>query len=81
MMNEWFGFTQKTFTKKGKYYSTKPLLFYKTSLFLKCNLVDSQVQPTIYKNQYSDILCDFEVDDGKQVKYQIYETNITKKSE
>jgi hypothetical protein len=32
--NEWFGFKQTTFNKKGKYYSTKPLKFYRTDLFL-----------------------------------------------
>jgi hypothetical protein len=26
--NEWFGFKQTTFNKKGKYYSTLPLNFY-----------------------------------------------------
>jgi len=71
LIKGWFGFREDTFTKKGKYYSTKPIHFYRTDLFLRSNLVDQQ--KTFYNNKYSDILCTFPVDDGEQIKLQRYE--------
>ena len=76
-IRKWFGFDQERFTKKGKYYSSKPLHFYQTRLFLRSNLVDQQ--NTLYNNKRSDILCVIPVDDGEQIKLQRYEpTNCTK---
>jgi hypothetical protein len=40
-------------------------------LFLRSNLVDKQ--NTFYNNKHSDILCNFPVDDGNQIKLQRYE--------
>jgi hypothetical protein len=75
--NIWYGFKQETFNKKGKYYSTKPLNFYRTDLFLRCNLIDKQ--SVFYNNKPSDILCIFPVEDGDQIKFQRYEPiNCTK---
>jgi hypothetical protein len=34
VVNDWFGLSQETYTKKGKYYLIKPLNFYRTDLFL-----------------------------------------------
>jgi hypothetical protein len=70
-MNKWFGFRQEKLTKKGKYYSTKPLNFYRTNLFLRCNLIAQQ--NTFYNNKPSNILCAFPVEDGEQIKLQRYE--------
>jgi hypothetical protein len=48
-----FGFKQKTFTKKGKYKSSLPLV-YMSIYFLRFNLVNQQ--HTFYNNKKSDIL-------------------------
>jgi hypothetical protein len=64
-------------TSKGKYYSNKPLNFYRTDLFLRSNLIEQQT--SFYNNKYSDILCIFQVDDGDQIKFQRYEPNCTRK--
>uniref|UniRef100_UPI0035D09954 hypothetical protein n=1 Tax=Bartonella sp. CL43QHWL TaxID=3243532 RepID=UPI0035D09954 len=40
VLSNFLGFKQETFNKKGKYYSTRPLPFYLTKLFLRTNLVD-----------------------------------------
>jgi hypothetical protein len=61
------------FTKKGKYYSIKPVNFYRTDLFLRCNLIDKQ--NILYNNKPSDILCILPVEDGDQIKAQRYEPN------
>ena len=71
IINKWFGFKQDKFTKKGKYYSTSPLNFYRTNLFLRSNLVDKQT--SLYNNRPSNILCVFPVDDGNLIKHQRYE--------
>ena len=73
IINKWFGFRQEIFTKKGKYYSTKPLKFYKSDLFLRSNLTKS-----LYNNQDSDIFCILPVEDGVQTKLQRYELNCRK---
>uniref|UniRef100_UPI0035D0B3C7 hypothetical protein n=1 Tax=Bartonella sp. CL42QHWL TaxID=3243528 RepID=UPI0035D0B3C7 len=66
LFNKWFGFKQEKFTKKGKYYSTKPLPFYVTELFLRTNLVDTT--ETFFNNTPSNILSIIPVEDGDQVK-------------
>ena len=71
VLNEWFGFENKTFTKKGKYYSVKPLNFYRSDLFLRTNLIDERNH--IYNNKPSDIMCVFPVKDGSLVQSQRYE--------
>ena len=77
VLNEWFGFQQDKFKLKGKYYSIRPLRFYRTDLFLRCNLVDRK--NILYNNKQSNILCVFPVDDGSQVKHQRYEpSNCTR---
>ena len=77
VLNRWFGFKQTLFTKKGRYYSTRPLNFYRTDMFLRCNLVDKK--SSLYNNSPSDILCHIPVDDGDQVKIQRYEpSNCTR---
>jgi len=73
LVNKWFGFKQNQFERKGKYYSIKPLNFYRTDLFLRSNLVDKE--HTFYNNKHSDIFCVFPVDDGDQIKLQNYEPN------
>jgi hypothetical protein len=70
IQNKWFGFKQKTFTKKGKYYSKTPLRFYRTDIFLRCNLINKQ--STFYNNEPSYILYILPVEDGDQIKAQIY---------
>ena len=71
--NNWFGFKQTKFTKKGKYYSTQPLLFYRTDMFLRSNLVKQQ--NILYNNKPSNILCIIPVEDGDQIKHQTYKPN------
>ncbi|MCG8429776.1 MAG: hypothetical protein MJA29_01185, partial [Candidatus Omnitrophica bacterium] len=78
IIKKWFGFKQESFKKKGKYYSTKPLTFYVTSLNLKSNLVNKK--NTLYNNKPSDILCVIPVEDGDQIKYQRYEPKNCNKS-
>ena len=78
VIKKWFGFKQDSFEKKGKYYSTKPLNFYLTSLNLKSNLVNKK--NTLYNNKHSDILCVIPVEDGDQIKYQRYEPKNCNKS-
>ena len=76
LLNEWFGFESEVFTKKGKYYSVKPLNFYRTDLFLRCNLLDQKNQ--LYNNKQSDILCVFPVKDGSLIESQRYEPSNCK---
>ena len=76
ILNEWFGFQSEKFTKKGKYYSMKPLNFYRTDLFLRCNLIDKQ--NNLYNNKQSDILCVFPVKDGSIVQCQRSDPNDCK---
>ncbi|WP_375674052.1 hypothetical protein [Bartonella sp. CL32QHWL-2] len=76
LFNKWFGFKQEKFTKKGKYYSTKPLPFYVTEIFLRSNLVDTS--KTLFNNTPSNIFCIIPVDDSDQIKLQRYEINCTK---
>lgn len=76
VVNEWFGFKQTKFTKKGKYYSTRPLNFYRKYLFLQANLVDKA--KTLYNNKPSNIFCIIPVEDGDQIKMQRYEPNCKK---
>jgi hypothetical protein len=73
LTNEW----QEKFKRKGKYYSIKPLKFYRTDLFLRCNLIDKKA--TFYNNKPSDILCILPVEDGNQIKAQRHEPNCEKK--
>ena len=69
--NDVFGFSQTSFDRKGKYYSTKPLLFYRTELFFRSNLVYQK--NTLYNNKPTDILCIIPVEDGEQIKHQRHE--------
>ncbi|WP_375674050.1 hypothetical protein, partial [Bartonella sp. CL32QHWL-2] len=76
IFNEWLGFKQTKFTKKGKYYSRRPLPFYVTELFLRTNLVDTT--ETFFNNTPSNILSIIPVDDGDQVKLQRYDLLLSK---
>lgn len=71
----WTGFKQSKFTQKGKYYSAKPLNFYRTDLFLTCDLVDKE--RVNYNSQPSDILCIVPVEDEGKVKLQRHEPDCT----
>jgi len=76
LINKWFGFRQEIFTKKGKYYSAKPLKFYRSDLFLRANLTNQH--NTFYNNKGSNIFCIIPVDDGAQTRLQRYEPNCKK---
>jgi hypothetical protein len=73
ILNKWLGFRQEKFTKKGKYYSAKPLNYFRTNFFLRSNLLEDN--STLYNNKPSNIFCILPVDDGEQIKMQRYEPN------
>ena len=76
LVNKWFGFKQKVFTRKGKYYSTRPLPFYVSNIILRCNLVEQR--NTLYNNKPANILCVIPVDDGDQIKHQRYKSSCNR---
>jgi hypothetical protein len=76
IINKCFGFRQNSFNKKGKYFSIKPLNYFRINFFLRCNLLENNC--TFYNNTPSNIFCILPVDDGEQIKMQCYEPDCKK---
>uniref|UniRef100_UPI0035CF1AC1 hypothetical protein n=1 Tax=Bartonella sp. CL41QHWL TaxID=3243527 RepID=UPI0035CF1AC1 len=73
--SDWFGFKKSKFKRKGKYYSVKPLDFYRTDLFLRSDLVDKK--KVKYNGKPSDILYIIPVDDDGRIKLNRLEPGCT----